>query len=164
MSDAVRQGGCGCGHVRYLLRGEPIFTNNCHCRLCQQQTGSTSVVNAFFEMERITLLTGALRENVVEGGSGKPHTICRCAACGMAVWSYYGRLGRLGAGVRVGTLDDSGSITPDAVIFTASAMPWVAFPEDIPRFAQFYDFAEILPAERLARFGVLLDRRKAGEG
>ena len=49
MADAIREGGCGCGHVRYRVEGEPIFVNNCHCRLCQRQTGSTSVVNAFFE-------------------------------------------------------------------------------------------------------------------
>jgi hypothetical protein len=52
MAETVREGGCGCGHVRYRVEGEPIFVNNCHCRLCQQQTGSTSVVNAFFESER----------------------------------------------------------------------------------------------------------------
>ena len=58
MADTVREGGCGCGQVRYRVEGEPIFVNNCHCRLCQQQTGSTSVVNAFFESERVTLLAG----------------------------------------------------------------------------------------------------------
>ena len=62
MSDeTVREGGCGCGHVRYRLRGEPIFVNNCHCRLCQQQTGSTSVVNAFTESENVELLRRARR-------------------------------------------------------------------------------------------------------
>ena len=48
MADTKREGGCGCGHVRYRIEGEPMMVHNCHCRLCQQQTGSTSVVNAFF--------------------------------------------------------------------------------------------------------------------
>src|SRR6187551_3379382 len=61
MAETVREGGCGCGHVRYRVEGEPIFVKNCHCRQCQQQTGSTSVVNAFFESERITPLQGELR-------------------------------------------------------------------------------------------------------
>ena len=58
MGEKRREGGCGCGHVRYRVEGEPIFVNNCHCRLCQQQTGSTSVVNAFFETERVTVSAG----------------------------------------------------------------------------------------------------------
>lgn len=164
MTERLRQGGCGCGAVRYRISGEPIFVNNCHCRLCQQQTGSTSVVNAFFEAERAALLEGELTEHTVTGGSGGAHVICRCAACGSAVWSFYPRLGRLALGLRVGTLDEPGSITPDAVIYTESAMPWVAFPEGIPRFAQTYDFRELLPAERVDRLRALAERRKAEEG
>lgn len=159
--ERVREGGCGCGHVRYRVQGEPIFVNNCHCRLCQQQTGSTSVVNAFFESERVELLAGALTENTVVAGSGGPHVICRCGECGSALWSHYPRLGRTGAGVRVGTLDDPGSCPPDAVIFTDDAMPWVALPTDIPSFAQTYDFREVLQPDKVVRLKVLADRAKA---
>ncbi|MEO6386888.1 MAG: GFA family protein [Croceibacterium sp.] len=164
MADTIHEGGCGCGQVRYRVEGEPIFVNNCHCRLCQQQTGSTSVVNAFFETERVTLLEGDLREDTVPTGSGGLQVICRCNACGSAVWSHYPRLGRLGTGLRVGTLDDPGAFRPDAVIFTESAMPWVAFPDDIPTFAQTYVFTELLPPERVERLKVMAERRKAGEG
>src|SRR6187399_1383660 len=122
MTETTRQGGCGCGHVRYQVEGEPIFVNNCHCRLCQQQTGSTSVVNAFFETERVTLLQGELRDHTVTAGGGGPHLIRRCAECGAALWSIYPRLGKLGTGLRVGTMDDPGAWRPDAVIFTESKM------------------------------------------
>jgi len=162
--ETVREGGCGCGAVRYQVAGEPIFTNNCHCRLCQQQTGSTSVVNAFFEADRITLLQGELVDFGVVAGSGGAHIIRRCARCGSALWSKYPRLGKLGLGLRVGTLDDPGAFKPDAVIFTDSAMPWVAFPDDIPVFPGTYDFREVVPPERVARMMALMERRKAGEG
>jgi len=162
--ETIREGGCGCGHVRYRLRGEPIMVHNCHCRKCQQQTGSTSVVNAFVETDRLELLEGEIVEVSMIAGSGGAHGICRCAKCGTAVWSHYPRLGRLGAGVRVGTLDDPGSVTPDVVIFTESAMPWVALPENIPAFAQYYDFREVLPEGRQQRLLALAQRRKAGEG
>ena len=164
MSETIRQGGCSCGQVRYRVSGEPIFVNNCHCRLCQQQTGSTSVVNAFFESERVELLEGTLREHIVQAGSGGPHIICRCGECGSAMWSYYPRLGRLGAGLRAGTLDDPGSLTPDAVIFTESAMPWVTLPEGIPQFAQTYDFRKLLGPDRIARLQALAERKAGGEG
>jgi hypothetical protein len=151
MTEQTREGGCGCGSVRYQVHGEPIFTNNCHCTQCQHQTGSTSVVNAFFEMERIALLSGQLAENTVVAGSGGAHIIVRCKACGTAVWSHYPRMGRKGAGVRVGTLDDPASVTPDAVIYVSEKMPWVALPEGIPAFDKYYDFAEVLPPVRLDR-------------
>lgn len=161
MGDIERQGGCGCGAVRYRVTGEPIFVNNCHCRQCQQQTGSTGVVNAFFESEQVALASGELSENTVAAGSGGPHVIVRCKACGTALWSHYPRLGRLGLGLRVGTLDEPGSVVPDAVIFISEAMPWVTLPAGIPSFERGYDFREVLPPERLARMGVLIERKKA---
>ena len=160
----IEEGGCGCGSLRYRVSGTPVFVNNCHCRQCQRQTGSTSVVNAFFESERLELIAGAVTEHTVRAGSGGPHIIVRCAACGVAVWSHYPRLGRLGLGLRVGTLDRAGAFRPDAVIFTAEAMPWAVFPPDIPKFDKTYAFDQLLPPDRIARMNALLERREAGEG
>ena len=164
MGETLREGGCGCGQVRYRIEGEPMMDHNCHCRLCQQQTGSTSVINAFFEGERVSVVHGEITEHKLAGGSGRAHTICRCAACGTALWSYYARLGRLSYGVRAGTLDDPGSVTPDVVIFTVSRMPWVALPEGIPAYEQYYDFREVLAPDKLDRLMALVARREAGEG
>jgi hypothetical protein len=160
MTGQYREGGCGCGSVRYRVAGEPIFVNNCHCRQCQQQTGSTSVVNAFYEADRIEVLSGALSENTVVAGSGGLHIIVRCAACGVALWSHYPRMGRNGSGLRVGTLDDPAAFTPDAVIFTSEKMPWVALPDDVPAFKTTYDVKQVLPPDRLARLAEL--SRRAG--
>ncbi len=160
----MREGGCTCGAVRYRVSDEPIMVHNCHCRLCQRQTGSTSVVNAFWESDNVELLQGEIDEYDTQGGSGNGHTICRCSECGTALWSYYGGLGRLLSGVRAGTLDQSGSVTPDVVIFTDSMMPWVALPEGIPAFPQYYDAGKVLPEASLARLGALGARRKQGEG
>ena len=158
MDQTVREGGCACGATRYRVTGEPIFVNNCHCRQCQVQTGSTSVVNAFFETDRLALVAGELTESTVVAGSGGPHIICRCKTCGTALWSHYPGLGRAGLGLRVGTLDDSGAFRPDALIFTAEAMPWVQFPSDIPRFEQSYRAADLLPPERIDRLRALAKR------
>ncbi len=154
-------GGCACGSVRYTIAAEPIFVNNCHCTLCQKQTGSTSVVNMFLETAHLTQHSGETTRHIVKSGSGGDHTIMRCAACGTALWSFYPRLGELGAGVRAGTLDDPGAVRPDAVIFTVSRMPWVALPEGIPHFETTYNPAELLPPERFARLAALIALRAA---
>ncbi|MDE2303798.1 MAG: GFA family protein [Sphingomonadales bacterium] len=163
-NEPVHEGGCTCGALRYRVSGEPIYVNNCHCRQCQNQTGSTSVVNAFFETGRLTLLSGSVREHEVKAGSGGPHRILRCAACGTAIWSHYPRAGRLGLGLRVGTLDDCAAFRPDAAIFVSERMPWVTLPEGIPAFERYYDPHVLIPAQRYARMEALLERRKAGEG
>lgn len=160
MDERILEGGCGCGAVRYRLAGDPITVNNCYCTFCQRQTGSTSVVNAFYESDRIHV-TGELTEHVVTAGSGYPHVIRRCAECGTAIISHYARFGRLGAGVRVGTLDDAAALRPNAAIFTASRMPWVTLPQDIPSFEGGYRPADFLSVEALERFRVLAERKDA---
>ncbi|WP_305098118.1 GFA family protein [Croceibacterium aestuarii] len=162
--NTIREGGCGCGAVRYRITCDPMMVHNCHCRLCQRESGSTSVVNAFIETDRIEILQGELIDRLLPGGSGELHTIRQCRACGTALWSHYPRLGTLSAGVRAGSLDDPDSIKPDVVIFTESKMPWVTLPEGIPAFERYYDFREVLPQENRDRLMALVARRKAGEG
>lgn len=161
--EVIREGGCACEAVRYRISGEPMMVHNCHCRQCQQQTGSTSVVNAFWESDNVAI-SGELAEAELEGGSGNSHIVARCAACGTAIISYYGRLGRLMSGVRAGTLDEPGSVTPDVAIFTAEKMPWVTLPESVAAFEGYYDPREVLPEASLDRLRALGARRKAGEG
>jgi hypothetical protein len=166
MGETHREGGCGCGAARYRLEGDPIFVNNCYCTLCQRQTGSTSVINAFYETERLTLVQGSLSDHAVVAGGGGTHVIRRCAECGTALWSHYPSVGDLGAGVRVTTLDDPTDIRPDAAIHVGSRQPWVTLPEGIPAFEQGYKAKELLPPERFARLMELATRfraRQAGE-
>lgn len=155
------EGGCGCEAVRYRVDRAPIFVNNCHCRQCQQQTGSTSVVNMFVEGEAVTLLTGTVGESRFVAGSGGAHRVVRCAECGTGLWSIYPRLGELGLGIRVGTLDHPAFIIPDAAIFLEEKMPWVTAPVDIPGFARTYVAAELLPPERMERLTDLIRQRGA---
>ncbi len=163
MSDRVMEGGCACGQTRYRVGDEPIFVNNCYCSLCQKQTGSTSVVNAFFETDALELVSGATTRHVVKAGSGGDHVIVRCSACGTALWSHYPGLGELGLGVRVGTFDDAAAFRPDAAVFVADRMPWVALPEGVPHFEAYYKPSDLLPPERFARLLALVKKKAAQE-
>ena len=156
MTSKTLNGGCGCGSVRYRLTDEPIFVNNCYCRLCQRQTGTGSAVNAFIETVKIEHLSGELSEHEFTTGSKGTQIVVRCAKCGTPVWSYYPRLGRKAAGVRVGTLDNPSAVRPDAAIYVADRPDWAPLPEGVPQFQAYYSHAELLPPERLARMKALM--------
>jgi hypothetical protein len=158
MTSKTLEGGCGCGAVRYRLTDEPMIVHNCHCRLCQRQTGTGSAVNAFIESDRLEHLSGDLSETEFKTGSGGTQTVVRCAQCGTPLWSYYPRLGRKAAGVRVGTLDDPSAAAPDVAIYVADRPKWAPLPEGIPAFDEFYNPAEVYPEDRFARLKALIDQ------
>ncbi len=149
MADTL-EGGCACGAVRYRLAGAPMFVHCCHCLDCQRQTGSAFVLNALIETDRIVLLAGKPEPVGVPTDSKRPHDIYRCPKCQTAVWSDYGRRPALRF-VRVGTLDDPTALKPDVHIYTRSKQPWVALPEGVPAFAEYYDMQKLWPAASLAR-------------
>ena len=89
------EGRCACGAVHYRLASRPMFVHCCHCRDCQQQTGSAFVLNALIEADRVALLSGNPEPVAVPTSSGKPHQIYRCPTCEVAVWSVYGGVDKL---------------------------------------------------------------------
>jgi hypothetical protein len=145
----TREGGCGCGAVRYRLTAEPLIVHCCHCRSCQRQTGSAFVVNLLLEAGAVELLAGEPQPVEVPRDDGSTQQIFRCPECQVAVYSLYGRPGiRF---VRGGTLDDPTGVEPDVHIYTRSKLGWVTLPESVPAFEAFYDPKSVWPAASLER-------------
>jgi hypothetical protein len=156
MTEISHEGGCGCGAVRHRLTDEPIFVNNCHCRRCQRQTGTSSAVNAFIETSQLEHLSGELTEHEFQTGSGGTQTVIRCAICGTPVWSHYSGLDRKAVAIRVGTLDEPSHVHPDAAIYVLDKPAWAGLPEGIPQFDAYYAYADLLPPDRFERLKALL--------
>jgi hypothetical protein len=143
-------GQCFCGRVRYRMQGRPMFIHCCHCRDCQQQSGSAFVVNGLIEAERIKPMEGAPKPVSMRTDSGHPHDIYRCEACQSALWSDYGGRTWLRF-VRMATLDRAGEFVPDVHIFTRSKLPWVVLPEGARAFQEYYSTKAEWPEESIAR-------------
>lgn len=156
MTSKTLEGGCGCGAVRYRLNDEPFIVHNCHCSLCQRQTGTGSAVNAFIEFDRLEQLSGELIEYEFKTGSGQTQVVMRCASCGTPVWGHYPRLGRKVAAVRVGTLDNPSATPPDVAIYIADKPDWAPLPEGIRAFDEFYNPADVYSEASLVRLKALL--------
>ena len=148
-------GGCTCRRIRYRMHGKPLFTNCCHCRWCQRETGSAFVINAMIEADRVETLGDAPELINTPSDSGKGQLIARCPTGHVAVWSHYGGSGRKVCFIRVGTLDNPDHYPPDIHIFTMSKQPWVVLPPGTPAMQEFYDLEKYWPAESLERRRVL---------
>ena len=151
MSTGSYEGGCACGEIRYRMEDKPLVVHCCHCCWCQRETGASFALNAMIEPDRVTILKGNPEKNLTPSNSGKGQTIWRCPSCQVAVWSHYaGAQDKLNF-VRVGTLDEAGSLPPDVHIFTSSKQPWVVIPDGLPVFEEYYDKKTLWSDESLAR-------------
>jgi len=155
MSDAIHSGHCDCGDVRYQTSGKPLFVHCCHCTWCQRESGSAFALNAMFETDRVTVLSGKPEAVMVPSASGKGQKIWRCPSCKVALWSNYAGAGDAVSFVRVGTLEDASAFPPDIHIFTTTKHPWVTFPDGVPVMPEFYSRREQWPAESLERLAAL---------
>ena len=149
-----RDGGCACGAVRYRLASDPLFVHCCHCLNCQRQTGSAFVINLLIEADRVELLAGEPQPVDAPRDDGSAQRIFRCPTCQVAVFSEYGRADvRF---VRAGTLDDPSGIAPDVHIYTRSKLSWIALPDSVPAFEEYYDMKALWPAASLERLEAVL--------
>ena len=134
MSDAhVREGGCLCSSVRFSTKGAPRFVAVCHCRFCQRMTGSACNMEVAFLKEDVTFF-GNPRE--FEYTSPAHNRIMRChfcPTCGVTVGLSFERFPAVQA-ILAGTYDDPAWVRFDKHIFTASALPWMAYSESMDLF------------------------------
>ena len=152
------EGGCACRAVRYGLTASPLIVHACHCRDCQRLTGSAFVINIWIERKFVEARGAAPESFRLKGGTGQPHEVFFCGACGTYVWSRYHPAGD-NLFVRAGTLDDPRTVTPDVHIFTRTKLPWLDLPEGVPEFESFYKIDEVWSAESRAR----LRRNRSGK-
>jgi hypothetical protein len=145
------EGGCDCRHVRYRMIGKPLIVHCCHCRWCQRESGTAFALNAMIEADRVELLAGDVVVIDTPSNSGKGQRISRCPKCYLALWSNYAGARDALKFVRIGTLDDPGSLPPEVHIFTASKQSWVVLPAGVPVFSEYYKSAEVWSQESLER-------------
>lgn len=122
--DQQRTGGCLCGLIRYRLKGQPMASRLCWCRDCQHIAGN-GTANAVFPSNALEV-DGDPAHYTSAADSGNHVRRRFCANCGSHLFA--DNTGRPGfTVVRLGTLDDPSSITPEANIWVASAPRWACF-------------------------------------
>lgn len=126
MSNTERAGGCLCGNVRYVARGEPIRVGVCHCTTCQKNTGSAFLAFAVFRTEQVAL-EGTL-------ATFKAPTVARrfCPACGSLVVAE-DEPGE--TDIAIGSFDTPPDFALDYELFVGRRHPWLPPFPGVRRFA-----------------------------
>lgn len=126
-------GGCACGAIRYRSAGPARYMGNCHCRHCQQATGSAYFPAVVVPNTDFTLEQGTPKWFDRPADAG--HTMRRgfCPDCGSPLLL----INTARPGVTViyaGSLDDPSWYAPCRDIFVAAAQPWDMLHPDLPKF------------------------------
>ena len=107
------------------------------------------MINALIEADRVECAAGEPQPVDVPRDDGSVQRVYRCPDCQVAVYSEYTWPEILF--VRVGTLDEPSTVTPDVHIFTRSKVPWLTLPDSAKVFDVFYDLGTLWPAASLER-------------
>ena len=117
-------GGCKCGLVRYAGTRLDAAMFRCHCRDCQQLTGS-----GHSEMVPLVLKTFEIGDDCktyeMTGGSGKPTFSSFCPNCGSQLTRRSSLRGDR-IYVHASSLDEPGKYKPEKSIYQKSAQAWDA--------------------------------------
>lgn len=138
----THEGGCVCGGVRYVVRGNPERVTICHCAWCQRRTGSAFGIEAVFKLEKVMMSDGLLKTyRHVSDESGRWLDQHFCSTCG----SNIGFMLEAVPGIRtiaVGTFDDPSWI--DAAkhqfrhVFVRSAQKWCEIPKGVDQYEEHF--------------------------
>lgn len=126
---APREGGCLCGAIRYRTSGQPGNVTHCHCSICRRASGAPFVTWVAFPVEAFAFVKG--KPATYRATPKAERTFCR--ACGTQLTFRHVESARQ-IDVTAGSLDEPDAVRPDAHIWIASRVPWLALDDDLPRY------------------------------
>jgi hypothetical protein len=118
----MHAGGCNCGAVRYVARGEPVIVAHCHCLACQRASGAGHATGALFPSDAVTI-DGKLSEYKYRSDRNTEVTRAFCPECGSHIYGC--NTGMPGYfNITLGTMDDPTDLVPQVAVFGRSRRPW----------------------------------------
>lgn len=124
-------GGCACGAIRYRSNGPARYMGNCHCRDCQQATGSAYFPAVLVKESDFVLEKGTPKWFDRSADRGHPMRRGFCSDCGSPLFLINGA-NETAMVLYAGSLDDPSWYTPSREIYVKSAQPWDILHSDLP--------------------------------
>ena len=126
-------GGCLCGAVKYVAKGEPIIVGSCHCINCRKMSGAAFVTYVFFKPEQFEWVQGEL------GTHASTPDLVRafCRDCGSPISAWRQSERDKWINVWAGSLDQAEKLTPQHHIYAKDELPWLHLEDGLERFETF---------------------------
>ncbi|TNF05730.1 MAG: GFA family protein [Gammaproteobacteria bacterium] len=126
------QGGCGCGHLQYQFKDEPLNQVFCYCHACQRHTGTDKWFGLWVPVDKLNFTAGEPARFTRRGDSGQDMNHLFCPQCGTTVCvevcagNFYT--------VAAGTVKGGKVFSPRMVIYRSEAPDWAVFPDGVPQY------------------------------
>ena len=116
------EGGCRCGRVRFRIAAPALLTMVCHCRGCQQMSGSAFSTSVAVPTAGFAVTAGEPEIGGPHGDQARHH---HCGWC--KSWLFTRILPDQGfVNVRATMLDDPAWFAPFLETYTSEALPWAS--------------------------------------
>lgn len=125
-------GKCFCGDITYESDIDPSAVVICHCKDCQELSGSAFEVVAVTSDESFHLVSGDPRLYTKTADSGKRRQLAFCPRCGTRLYGRQDSGERGSIALRVGTIEQRDQLSPQLQIWCRSALPW-AIIDSLPK-------------------------------
>ena len=119
------EGGCLCGAVRYVIRGEPTYAGHCHCRSCQRAIGAGFVTWVGVKPENFEIGKGEMTFCATSPGVQRGF----CGRCGSSL-TFAGD-GWTDIGVTAASLDDPTVAKPESNVYLDHRQPWIVLDDSL---------------------------------
>jgi hypothetical protein len=131
---AVLTGGCECGAIRYECSAEPIMAGHCHCRSCQNASGTGHASHLMVPRAAMTI-TGDLRLYERAADSGNRVRRGFCPNCGASVYGESSGWPDV-LTLLAGSLDDPELFRPGMIVYAEAAPCWDGMDPALPSYAR----------------------------
>ena len=116
-------GGCHCGHIRYVAEIDPEQVAICHCTDCQTLTGTAFRVTVPAAKKAFELRTGQPKIYIKTAESGARRVQAFCPECGTPIYSSATDDAQVYM-IRVGTVRQRAELVPKTQYWCRSALDW----------------------------------------
>jgi len=124
-------GGCFCGAITYEAEVDPEKTSICHCKDCQQLTGTVFRVTVPALEENYRITKGTPKVFIKTAASGAKRAQAFCPECGSHLYATSAGEGPKVYGIRTGTARQRDQLVPRKQIWHGSKMDWLPEFEDM---------------------------------
>ena len=129
-------GGCYCGGLRYVAKGEPLAKAMCFCRECRHLAGGGANVILSMPLDGFSYTQGEPSQ-FARDDLENPVTRDFCGNCGTPILSRSPRMPKAVL-IKAGSLDDQDAYgMPHAAVYCCEKQPYHVVPEGVAAFDTF---------------------------